>query len=63
MCLTVPYIRWLSLTVLPSAIELLHISHCLLWLLALSHCLYQCHGVAQPLSFCPMVGGCLSLSL
>ena len=28
---------WLSLTVSPSALELLHISHCLLWLLAVYH--------------------------
>ena len=36
MSFTVSCSYWLSLTVSLSSIELLHISHCLLWLLAVS---------------------------
>ena len=32
---SVPFVCWLSLTISPSAMKLLHISHCFLWLLAL----------------------------
>ena len=39
MSLTVSYGCWLSFTVSPSVIELLHVSHRLVWLLAFSHCL------------------------
>ena len=39
MYLSVSHCIWLSLTVSPSAIELLHVSNCLLLLLATSHCL------------------------
>ena len=35
----VSYAFWLSLTVSPSAIELLHVSHFLPWLFSVSHCL------------------------
>ena len=38
MFLTVSYCCWLSLTFPPSSIELLNVSHCLIWLLAVSHC-------------------------
>ena len=39
MSLTVSYDLWLSLTVSTIAIELLHASYYLPWLLAVSHCL------------------------
>ena len=39
MSLTVSHCCWLSLTVFPSAMELLHVSYCLLVLLAVYHCL------------------------
>ena len=39
MSLIVSYVCWLSLTVFPSAKYLLHVSHCLLWFLAVSNCL------------------------
>ena len=63
MPLTVSYCCWLSFTVCPSVMELLHASHSLLWLLAVSQCLSQFHGVAACLSGSPIVDGCLSLSL
>ena len=37
--LTVYLFFWLYLTESPSAIELLHVSNCLTWLLAVSHCI------------------------
>ena len=37
MSLNVSYGFWLSLTVSPSVMELLHVSHCLVLLLAYSH--------------------------
>ena len=39
MSLTIFYGYWLSLTVSPIAMDLLHVSHCLLWFLAVSQCL------------------------
>ena len=64
MSLTVSYNCWLSLTVSPSAMELLHVCHCLLWLLADSHSLFDSmHGVAICLSLSLIVSGCLSLCL
>ena len=43
----------MSLTVYSSSKKLPHVSHCLLWLLAVSYRLWNCHRVAA----------CLSLSL
>ena len=37
MSLTLSFACWLSLTVCPRSIELLHVSHCLVCLLAVSH--------------------------
>ena len=39
MSSTVSHYCWLTLTVFFSAIELLHVSNCLPWLLAVSHCI------------------------
>ena len=39
MSITVSYGYWLYLTVSLRAMELLHVSKCLLWLLAVTHCL------------------------
>ena len=39
--------------------ELLHVSHCLLWLLAVSHYLFQCYGVDECLLLTHFVAGCL----
>ena len=63
MSLTVSYGCLLSLIVCFSAMKNLHVSHCLLCLLATSHCPSQCIGVAAYLSLSPMVSGCLSLSI
>ena len=70
--LSVSYGYWLSLTVPLTAIELLHVSQCLLWLLAVSHCLsglvefihvfyclFRFHGVAACLSLSLVAAGCL----
>ena len=43
---TVPHLCYLSLTVFICTMELLHLSHCLLLVLAVSHCLSHCHRVA-----------------
>ena len=40
MSLTVSHCCWLYLTVSPSAMEFMHVSHYLLWLLAVCHSLY-----------------------
>ena len=58
--LTVFHGCWMSLTVSPSNMELLHVVHCLSFLLTVSHSL---HGVAACLSVSPMVAGSLSHSL
>ena len=41
MSLTIFHCCWLSLTVSPSSIELMHVDHCLQWLLAFSHYIYM----------------------
>ena len=38
-CLSLSHCCWLSLTVSPIEIELLHVSYSFLWLLAVSHCI------------------------
>ena len=65
MSFTVANSCWLSLTVSLSAIELLYVSHCLLWLL---HWLSTTFSPVQwsfymSLIVSYMVAGCLTLSL
>ena len=73
MSVTVFYFSWLSVTVCTSAMEFQHISHSLLWLVAVSnylygpmellqvyHCLFQFHGVSACLSQSPLFAGFLS---
>ena len=50
----VPWSYYMSITISSSSMEFLHVSYCLLWLLAFSHCLYQYHGVAASLSLSPI---------
>ena len=56
MILTVSYCYRLSLTVSTSAMELLHVSQCLPWMLAVSHCLSSLMELLH-------VSHCLSLLL
>ena len=72
LSLTVSTVSWIAacLSLSPMVagcfsgpIELLHVSHCLAWLLAVSHSLSKYDGVAECLSLSIMVAMCLSLSL
>ena len=63
MVLTVSNCYWLPLTVSPSAMELLYVSHCLLWLLAFCHSLSLCHKVPPCLKLYLMVAVSFSFSL
>ena len=63
MSSTVSYGCWLSLTVSLSSMEVQHISHCLLCVLALSHGFFWSHGVAAYLSLSAIIAGCVSLPL
>ena len=63
LSLTLSFSCWLSLTVSQCVIELLHISHFLIWGLAAFHLLSLYHGIAVRLSLSPMYSGFLSLSL
>ena len=66
MSLTVSYYCWLSLTVCPSALELLHVSNCLLWFMAVSHCLsgpMDLQHISHCLYWFLAVSQCLSLAI
>ena len=63
MSITFSYSCWLSLTVSPSAMELLHVFQFLISVLGFSHCLFKFNVDAYSLSLSPMVACCLSLSL
>ena len=63
MSLTVTYCCWLCLTVSSRAMELLHVSHCLLWFMGLSQCLFSptvFYRVSHCLLLLPAVSHCLS---
>ena len=63
MTLTASHCCWLSLTVSPSAKELLHVSQYLLMLLAVSHCLsgpIELHHVSHCLLCLLAMSHCLS---
>ena len=61
--LTISHGCLLPVALSSSPIELMHISHCLPWMIAVSNCLFKSHGVAAYLSLSPIVSCCLSLSL
>ena len=63
MFLTVSYCSWLSITVSPNSMELLHVSKFLLWLPAISYCVFLYYVDAACLSLSLIVSSYQSFSL